>query len=126
VWTPPHFWSLALYRAHEYARAGIPMLPVTHGRKFTRHCILSYTVILAAVTVMPFATGMSGLPYLIGAMALNAGFIGYAWKLCRNDSDALARKTFRYSIRYLAALFDLLIVDHSRAAIRDALQAAFS
>jgi protoheme IX farnesyltransferase len=126
VWTPPHFWSLALYRAQDYARAGIPMLPVTHGRLFTRRCILIYTVFLAAVTVLPFATGLSGVPYLIGAAALNARFIGYAWKLCRNDSDALARRTFRYSIRYLAALFALLLVDHHRTWIVDALQSGAS
>jgi protoheme IX farnesyltransferase len=126
VWTPPHFWSLALYRAQDYAKAGIPMLPVTHGRNFTRQCILSYTVVLAAVTAMPFATGMSGLPYLIGAVALNAGFIGHAWRLYHSDSDALARKTFRYSIRYLATLFALLLVDHYRTAIYDALQTGFS
>lgn len=125
IWTPPHFWSLALYRAREYAQAGIPMLPVTHGSKFTRQYILFYTIILAGVTLMPFATGMSGLSYLLGASALNAGFIAYAWKLCRKHSDALARKTFAYSIQYLTALFALLLVDHYRSMVGEALQVAF-
>jgi len=126
IWTPPHFWSLALYRAREYAQAGIPMLPVTHGSKFTRQYILFYTILLAGVTLMPFATGMSGLFYLLGASALNAGFIVYAWKLCRKHSDALARKTFAYSIQYLTALFALLLVDHYRIMVGEALQVAFN
>jgi len=125
VWTPPHFWSLALYREREYAKVGIPMLPVTHGSKFTRQYILFYTILLAAVTVMPFATRMSGLIYLIGAVALNAGFIAYAWTLYRNYSDALARKTFGYSIQYLTVLFALLLVDHYRMVFSKALQAIF-
>jgi len=122
VWTPPHFWSLALYREREYAKVGIPMLPVTHGSKYTRQYILFYTILLAMVTLMPFATRMSGLLYLIGAVALNAGFIAHAWKLYRNYSDALARKTFGYSIQYLAALFTLLLVDHYRIVINEAVQ----
>lgn len=125
IWTPPHFWSLALYREQEYAKAGIPMLPVAHGAKYTRQYILSYTILLAGVTVMPFATGMSGLLYLGGAVALNARFIAYAWKLYRNYSNAVARKTFAYSIQYLAALFTLLLVDHYRIAIDGALQSIF-
>jgi protoheme IX farnesyltransferase len=125
VWTPPHFWSLALYREQEYAKVGIPMLPVTHGSKFTRQYILFYTILLAAVTMMPFATRMSGLLYLIGAVALNAGFLAYAWKLYRNYSDVLARKTFGYSIQYLAALFALLLVDHYRIGINEGLQSVF-
>ena len=125
AWTPPHFWSLALYREREYAKVGIPMLPVTHGSKFTRQYILFYTILLAAVTVMPFATRMSGLIYLIGAVALNAGFIAYAWTLYRNYSDALARKTFGYSIQYLTVLFALLLVDHYRMVFSKALQAIF-
>ncbi len=125
IWTPPHFWSLALYREREYAKVGIPMLPVTHGSKYTRQYILAYTILLAVVTVMPFATGMSGFLYLIGAVALNAGFIAYAWKLYRNYSDAVARKTFGYSIQYLAALFTLLLVDHYRIVIDGALQSIF-
>ena len=126
LWTPPHFWSLALYRRREYAKVGVPMLPVTHGSKYTRQCILFYTILLAVVTVMPFATSMSGLLYLIGAVALNAGFIAYAWKLYRDYSDALARKTFGYSIQYLAALFALLLVDHYRIVINEALQSVLS
>ena len=122
VWTPPHFWSLALYRAREYAKVGIPMLPVTHGSKFTRQYILFYTILLAAVTVMPFVTGMSGLFYLIGAVVLNARFVAYAWKLYRDYSDALARKTFGYSIQYLTVLFALLLGDHYRIVIGKALQ----
>ena len=125
IWTPPHFWSLALYREREYAKVGIPMLPVTHGSKYTRQYILFYTILLAVVTVMPFATGMSGLFYLIGAVALNARFIAYAWKLYRNYSDAVARKTFGYSIQYLTALFTLLLVDHYRIVIDGALQSVF-
>jgi len=125
IWTPPHFWSLALYREREYAKVGIPMLPVTHGSKYTRQYILFYTVLLAVVTVMPFVTGMSGLFYLIGAVALNARFIAYAWKLYRNYSDAVARKTFGYSIQYLTALFTLLLVDHYRIVIDGALQSVF-
>ena len=126
VWTPPHFWSLALYRAREYAQVGIPMLPVTRGSKFTRQSILAYTIVLAAVTVLPFATAMSGFFYLVGAVALNARFIAYAWKLNRDYSDALARRTFRYSIQYLATLFALLLVDHYRVAISAALQTVFA
>jgi protoheme IX farnesyltransferase len=125
VWTPPHFWSLALYREKEYAKVGIPMLPVTHGSEFTRLWILLYTILLAAITLLPFATRMSGLLYLIGALALNAGFIAYALKLYRHYSDALARKTFGYSIRYLAALFSLLLVDHYRNGVTAAVQSVF-
>ena len=124
TWTPPHFWALALYRTNEYARVGIPMLPVTHGNAFTRLHILLYTVLLAAVTVLPFATRMSGWLYLVGAMILNAGFLYYAWKLYRNYSDALARRTFGYSIQYLSLLFGLLLLDHYGVQIREALQSA--
>jgi len=124
LWTPPHFWALALYREKEYAAAGIPMLPVTHGSRYTRLQILFYTVLLAAVTVMPFATKMSGWLYLAGAIPLNAVFLAYAWKLYRHYSDALARKTFFYSIQYLALLFALLLVDHYRLFIHEALQSA--
>jgi len=124
VWTPPHFWSLALYRRKEYAKVRIPMLPVTHGQRYTQLQILFYTVLLAAVTVMPFATRMSGWLYFIGAMALNAVFLRYSWRLYRRYSDALARKTFFYSIQYLALLFALLLVDHYRVYIREALQSA--
>ncbi len=112
VWTPPHFWSLALYRAQEYAKAGLPMLPVTHGGKYTRLQIVLYTLALFAVTLLPFAVRMSGWIYLAAAVALGAVFIGYAIALYRNYSDALSRRTFRYSIVYLAALFSALLVDH--------------
>jgi protoheme IX farnesyltransferase len=123
VWTPPHFWALALYREKEYARAGIPMLPVTHGGKYTRLYILLYTILLIAVSVMPFATRMSGWFYFIGTLLLNAGFLHYAWKLYRQYSDELARATFGYSVRYLSALFALLLLDHYRFHIQEALQA---
>jgi heme o synthase len=112
VWTPPHFWSLALYRAQEYAKAGLPMLPVTHGGKYTRLQIVLYTVALFAVSLLPFAIRMSGWIYLAAAVGLGAVFIGYAVQLYRHYSDALARRTFRYSIVYLAALFSALLIDH--------------
>jgi protoheme IX farnesyltransferase len=112
VWTPPHFWSLALYRAKEYAKAGLPMLPVTHGPEYTRLQIVLYTVVLFAVTLLPFAIRMSGWIYLAAAVALGAIFIGHAVALYRRYSDELARRTFRYSIFYLAALFSALLIDH--------------
>jgi protoheme IX farnesyltransferase len=112
AWTPPHFWALALYRTQDYARAGLPMLPVTHGSRYTRLMIVLYTVVLVAVSCLPFAIRMSGYPYLVAALGLGAGFLGYAWRLWRNYSDALSRRAFRYSILYLAALFTALLVDH--------------
>ena len=112
AWTPPHFWALALYRTQDYARTGLPMLPVTHGSRYTRLMIVLYTVVLVAVSCLPFAIRMSGYPYLVAALALGAGFLGYAWRLWRNYSDALSRRAFRYSILYLAALFTALLVDH--------------
>jgi protoheme IX farnesyltransferase len=112
AWTPPHFWALALYRKKEYARAGVPMLPVTHGDAFTRLHVLLYTLILVAVTLMPFSTGMSGLIYLASAIALGGVFLWYAVRLYTSYSDALSRRTFRYSIVYLSALFAALLVDH--------------
>ena len=112
VWTPPHFWALALYRTADYARAGLPMLPVTHGSEFTRLSVLLYTFILFGVTLLPFATRMSGALYLAVAVALGLQFIRYAWRLYRDYSDALARRTFRFSIVYLFALFAALLVDH--------------
>ncbi|MFL6647192.1 MAG: heme o synthase, partial [Sulfurifustaceae bacterium] len=124
VWTPPHFWALALYRREEYAKVGIPMLPVTHGPEFTRLHVLLYTVLLAAVTLLPFTTRMSGWFYLIGIVPLNAIFLYFAWKLYRDYSDALARRTFRYSIEYLALAFALLLADHYGTAIREALHSA--
>ncbi|MEY3200585.1 MAG: protoheme farnesyltransferase [Pseudomonadota bacterium] len=112
AWTPPHFWALALCRTEEYARAGLPMLPVTHGAAYTRLNILLYTVLLVAVTLLPFATRMSGWLYLVSALALGGAFLGYAWRLYREYSEALARRTFGFSIFYLSALFAALLVDH--------------
>jgi protoheme IX farnesyltransferase len=112
VWTPPHFWALALYRADDYARAGLPMLPVTHGNDFTRLQILLYTLVLFAATLLPFIHGMSGPLYLVAATLLGAWFIALAWRLWRHYSEALARRTFRFSIWYLAWLFAALLVDH--------------
>ncbi|HXX86193.1 MAG TPA: heme o synthase [Casimicrobiaceae bacterium] len=112
VWTPPHFWSLALYRTREFARAGLPMLPVTHGSDYTRLQIVLYTVALFAVTLLPFAIRMSGWLYLAAALALGGAFIGHAVALRRSYSDELARRTFRYSIFYLAALYSALLLDH--------------
>ena len=112
LWTPPHFWALALYRAEDYRKSGLPMLPVTHGSEFTRLHVLLYTLVLFAGALLPFISGMSGVVYLVAAVLLGAGFIAYAWKLWRDYSDALARKTFRYSIVYLSLLFAALLVDH--------------
>jgi heme o synthase len=112
VWTPPHFWALALYRAEDYARAGLPMLPVTHGNDFTRLQILLYTLVLFAASLLPFIQGMSGVVYLAAAVALGAWFLLLAWRLWRAYSEALARRTFRYSIWYLALLFAALLADH--------------
>ena len=124
VWTPPHFWALALYRREEYAKVGLPMLPVAYGEELTRLHIFLYTVLLAAITMLPFATKMAGAIYVTGALVLNAGFLRYAWKLYRNYSDRLARKTFGYSIQYLAVLFALLLIDHYRLVIVGSLQSA--
>jgi protoheme IX farnesyltransferase len=112
VWTPPHFWALAIHRRNEYAKVNIPMLPVTHGVEFTRLQVLLYTILLVAVTVMPFATRMSGLLYLAGALGLGVVFIRHAWALMRDQSGKWAMKTFGYSIVYLMALFAFLLVDH--------------
>ncbi len=112
AWTPPHFWSLALYRTDDYARAGVPMLPVTHGKDYTRLQVLLYTLILFAVSLLPFVIHMSGVLYLIAAVALGGVFIGYALAIRRAYTDALAQKTFRYSITYLASLFAALLLDH--------------
>jgi len=112
AWTPPHFWALALYPKHEYAKAGVPMLPVTHGDKFTRLHVLLYTVILTAVTLMPFVTRLSGALYLAAALALDAVFLWYAVRIYTAYSDRLAQRTFRYSIVYLTALFAALLLDH--------------
>lgn len=112
VWTPPHFWALAIFRRADYARAMVPMLPVTHGVEYTRWQILLYTVLLVAVTVLPWATGMSGLFYLGGALVLGVVFLGYAWKLMDPPDELYAMKVFNYSIVYLMALFAFLLVDH--------------
>jgi protoheme IX farnesyltransferase len=112
VWTPPHFWALALYRVEDYKRSGLPMLPVTHGSKYTRLNILLYTILLLATSVLPFLLQMSGGFYLVSAILLGAIFIGYAVALWRDYSDQLARQTFGYSIFYLGALFGALLIDH--------------
>jgi protoheme IX farnesyltransferase len=112
VWTPPHFWALALYRVEDYRKSGLPMLPVTHGRQFTQLHILLYTVLLGAVTILPYIIRMSGLVYLVAAIGLAGGFTRHAWKLYRAYSDKQARATFNYSLFYLAALFAALLVDH--------------
>ncbi len=112
AWTPPHFWALALYRTEDYSRAGLPMLPVTHGNLYTRLHVLLYTLILFACTLLPFIDGMSGFPYLAAAVVLGGIFLGYAIRLYLRYSDALARKTFRFSIVYLASLFAALLIDH--------------
>jgi protoheme IX farnesyltransferase len=112
LWTPPHFWALALYRVEDYRKSGLPMLPVTHGNAFTRLQILLYTVVLLAACLMPFVYGMSSWLYLFFAVVLNIGFIGYAVALWRKYSDELARKTFRFSLIHLSVLFAALLVDH--------------
>ena len=112
LWTPPHFWALALYRVEDYRKSGLPMLPVTHGSEFTRLQILLYTFILFAACLMPFMLRMSGWFYLVAAVVLNAGFCAYAFALWRNYSDALARKTFRFSLIHLSLLFAAMLVDH--------------
>ena len=112
LWTPPHFWALALYRVEDYRRAGLPMLPVTHGNAFTRLQVFLYTVVLFAGCLLPFVVGMSGYLYLFAAVVLGLGFCGYGWALLRNYSDALARKTFRFSLIHLSLLFAALLVDH--------------
>jgi protoheme IX farnesyltransferase len=112
VWTPPHFWALALYRREDYVQAGLPMLPVTHGERFTLLNILLYTLILFAASILPYVYGMSGLFYLMSAIILSSVFIYYALRLYQNYSDQLARKTFKYSISYLALLFAAILIDH--------------
>ncbi len=112
IWTPPHFWALAIHRRDEYAKVDIPMLPVTHGIPFTRLQILLYTVMLIVVSVLPFVFRMSGLFYLIGALLLGGGFLHYAILLMKGDDESIAMKTFGYSIWYLMAMFTLLLVDH--------------
>ncbi|HXE50550.1 MAG TPA: heme o synthase [Ramlibacter sp.] len=112
LWTPPHFWALALYRVEDYRKSGLPMLPVTHGNEFTRLQIFLYTLVLSAACLMPFAYGMSSWLYLVAALALSVGFSLYGYRLWRHYSDALARKTFRFSLIHLSVLFAALLVDH--------------
>ena len=112
IWTPPHFWALALYRVEDYRKSGLPMLPVTHGNEFTRLQVLLYTFVLLAACLLPFVYGMSGWFYLVAALLLNGGFIAHAFKLWRHYSDAQARKTFRFSLIHLSLLFAALLVDH--------------
>ena len=125
-WTPPHFWALALYRREEYAAAGIPMLPVTHGQRHTLLQMVLYTILLLAVSVMPFATGMSGAMYLIGALILGVMFLAYVVRLFRAYSDALARQTFGFSIQYLAMLFALMLVDHYQEPLQTLIKNALA
>ncbi len=112
LWTPPHFWALALYRVEDYRKSGLPMLPVTHGNEFTRLQIVLYTWVLFAACLMPFIYRMSGWLYLVSAVLLSLGFCAYGWALWRNYSDALARKTFRFSLIHLSLLFAALLIDH--------------
>ena len=112
LWTPPHFWALALYRAEDYRKSGLPMLPITHGPEFTRLQVLLYTLVLFAATLLPFTYRMSGWIYLAAAVVLGVWFIAYAFRLWRRYSDALARQTFRFSIWHLSLLFAALLIDH--------------
>jgi protoheme IX farnesyltransferase len=112
LWTPPHFWALALYRVEDYRKSGLPMLPVTHGNEFTRLQILLYTFILLAACLLPFMYQMSGWLYLVSALVLSVMFCAYAWKLWRHYSDELAKKTFRFSLIHLSLLFLAILVDH--------------
>ncbi|MCK6414248.1 MAG: heme o synthase [Giesbergeria sp.] len=112
LWTPPHFWALALYRVEDYRKSGLPMLPVTHGNAYTRLQVFLYTLVLFAAALFPFVSGMSGWVYLVAAVLLGAGFCAYGFALWRSYSDALARRTFRFSIVYLSLLFAALLVDH--------------
>jgi protoheme IX farnesyltransferase len=112
LWTPPHFWALALYREEDYRKAGLPMLPVTHGSEFTRLHVFLYTIVLFASTLMPFIYGMSGWIYLLAAIVLGFGFMAYGYGLWREYSEALARRTFRFSLWHLSLLFAALLLDH--------------
>jgi protoheme IX farnesyltransferase len=112
LWTPPHFWALALYRVEDYRKSGLPMLPVTHGSEFTRLHIFLYTLVLFAACLLPFIYGMSSWLYLFVALGLSVGFCVYAWRLLRNYSEALSRATFRFSLIHLSALFAALLLDH--------------
>lgn len=112
VWTPPHFWALAIHRRDDYAAADVPMLPVTHGIAYTRWQILFYTILLVLITMLPWLTGMSGLPYLVGATVLNIGFLGYAVALFNESNPTIPMRMFRFSISYLMMLFAFLLIDH--------------
>jgi heme o synthase len=112
LWTPPHFWALALYRVEDYRKSGLPMLPVTHGNEFTRLQVFLYTLVLFPACLMPFVFGMSSWLYLVAAVTLSLGFTAYAFALWRNYSDELARKTFRFSLIHLSVLFAALLIDH--------------
>ena len=112
IWTPPHFWALAMYRRDDYAKSGLPMLPVTHGPELTRFHIWLYTIALSATTMLPYAVHMSGHIYLVSAVILDVIFLGFAWRIYRHYDDILARKTFTFSIVYLSLLFAALLVDH--------------
>lgn len=112
VWTPPHFWALAMYRREDYARSGLPMLPITHGMAYTGQQVWLYSLALAATTLLPFAVRMSGLIYLVAAVLLNAEFLRHAWKVHKHYSDQVARKAFAWSVLYLSLLFAALLVDH--------------
>ena len=112
VWTPPHFWALAIARRDDYAKAGIPMLPVTHGVEYTRLHVLLYTVLLTIVTLLPYLTRMSGLIYLAAAIVLNAGFLYYAFALKITAREELPMRVFKFSVTYLMWLFAALLVDH--------------
>ncbi|MDU0810782.1 MAG: heme o synthase [Burkholderia sp.] len=112
IWTPPHFWLLALYRYKDYENSGLPMLPVTHGKQYTRLHILLYSIVLFAVSLMPFVSNMSGIIYFLSAIVLSTIFISYTWKIYHNYSDKLARRAFRFSIAYLSLLFFMMLVDH--------------
>ncbi len=112
LWTPPHFWALALYRIQEYAKAGLPMLPVTHGPEFTRFQVFLYTLVLTAASLLPFAIKMSGYVYLLVTLILDLVFIYYAWQVWKHYTDAISRRTFAFSILYLTLLFAALLLDH--------------
>jgi protoheme IX farnesyltransferase len=117
TWTPPHFWALAIARKSDYEKAEIPMLPVTHGEKVTKDFVLYYTILLIVVTLLPYLTGMSGILYMIAALLLGAGFLGYAIQLRGSDDNRVALRTFHYSISYLVALFSFLLLDHYLPAL---------
>lgn len=116
AWTPPHFWALALHRKEEYAKADVPMLPVTHGDRYTKLHVLLYTILMVLVTLLPYLTGMSGWIYLLGALMLGGGFLYWAMRLYRSDDPALGMTTFKYSIVYLLALFAIMLADHQLIA----------